>query len=270
MARVYKGGRKRKAGDRYECGQLMPETQDHGTLEQQLKRDVAAGMRSVSEVSILTAATDKLTSAGLSVSSIKVAAIRRKVLDEGILTPQEIAALSSFQKSSPISTGTEAVDILLARGIIDRDQFEVCLEFTACWCALNGKPWPKGWQAERQSPDYDGGLSERKLMQMKVFYANCLAAMAAINLTIYPLVRDVVIHGKMSGLVESILRFDIVRQNFDGGGLVARPYGVVPPLLRAKIGLLTRGIAIIADAPRADYTREALAITEKLRVAEGC
>ncbi len=230
MALSKKGGPKKKDGERYKCGLRMAPP-DLGTTEQQLKRELAAGTRSIPETGRWGDTLDTIAQG----------------------------------KHSMTRTGTDALDILLARRIIDRDQFEVALDFTACWCACFGRPWPKGWKAERQSPDYDGGVSESHLKRMKVRYWNCLAAMELADRTIYPIVRDVIIHGKMLGLVEAVLAFDVVRQDIDGGGLINRRGATIPPSLRSRIGRLTKGLDIIADSPRGDYSREAEAMMERIR-----
>ena len=234
MASVYKRGPKRKEGARHKSGNLI-QKDDYGTPDLRLKRDIAAGVRSIP-------AEGKLADA--------------------------LGRVESSDKP-PTRTGTDALDILLARRIIDRDQFETALDFCACWCVVFGRPWPKGWQAERQSPDYNGGVSESYLERMKVRYWNCLAAMDQ-DRTVYPLVRDLVIHGKLLGLIEDLIDFDVVRQadpDDKNDGLVGRK-GVLPPSLRFRIGRLTKGISIIADAPHKDYTREALAMVERIRERE--
>jgi hypothetical protein len=264
MTTVYKRGRPPKNdGDRYKCG-LRIAPPDLGTVEQRMRREVAAGARSQQSAAALVEALEKVDRLS-QVASKEDRQSVRQLFESGVLTAAEYSAVREFNQSMPLQTGTEPVDILLARHIITRDEFEVALDFTACWCAYIGRPWPKGWQAERQAPDHDGGFSEAHLKRMKIRYWNALAAMNDVNPHIYLLVRDVVIHGKTSGLISNILSFDIVRQNIEGGGLITRTGGTIPPSLRHRITMLVKGLELIAATPRGDFTREADALLGRLR-----
>ena len=266
MARVQKGGRKKdETKSRYPGGQPMPVNNDFGPLEQRLKREVAAGIRTIADTNAISGTFYRLSKAGISQSVIGVSKVQKRAIKDGIVTQEELSLVLAFNSGPPMRRGLSAMDILLARNIIDTDQFDIARDFVACWCAYIGRPWPKGWSAERQSPDFNGGSSEGTLKHMKIRYWNCLAAMDFVDKAIYPLVRDVVVYGKVTGLVEDVLTLDIVRID---GELIGRATPRVQPYIRSRIGRLTCGIEIIGNTRQGDYSREAEALLSRLKARD--
>jgi hypothetical protein len=256
------GRPKNGEAERYDCGKAKPAPHDFGTIEQRLKRDIASGRRTAAEAQTIISAIDKLHHGNIPLLAVGRAKIQKLILADGTISRSELKSVIDFSSAGRQYTGTEALDVLLGRSIIDRDQFDVALEFAACWCAYIGRPWPKGWNAERQDQAHDGGLSESYLRRMKIRYWNCLAAMDVEDRAIYPIVRDIAIDGKLEGIVDEVLRVDLIRLD---GGLIARRAASVPPALRARIGLLTGGLEILAATPQAkDFSREASAILATL------
>ncbi len=264
MASVHKKGKDKGQGKKISVVELALPA-DHGTSEQRLKREVAAGYRSEAGAQVIVAALEKARriNAGEADGEKKT---MRGLFEAGHLTEDEFVALRDFNAGDRTRTGMDGLGILLARRIVTRDEFETALDFTACWCVVNGKPWPKGWKAQRQSPDHAGGYSEPTLKEMKNKYFNCLAEMEGTDKTIYPVVSDIVVHDKVLGVIEGVVQADVVRID---GVLIGRKHGKLPDTVRHKLSLLAKGIQIIGEMPDKNYTKEALAMIDRMRERDG-